>query len=109
MRREIICKIMLTLVYIMRRVIICKTMLILVYIMRCEITCKIMFILMIVFFYLLDLQIIYFNTFIIFFYMFRALLRSSSGGQIVLVQHLVWLPFLCDCSVHRLREDSVVS
>ena len=35
----------------------------------------------IVFFYQLDAQILYFNTFIIFLYMFRALLCSSSGGQ----------------------------
>ena len=40
-------------------------------------------------FYQLDAQILYFNTFITFLYMFRALLCSSSGGQIVLVQHLV--------------------
>jgi len=38
--------------------------------------------------------------------MFRALLRSSSGGQIVLAQHLVSSLSLGDCSVHRLREDS---
>jgi len=37
--------------------------------------------------------------------MFRALLCSSSGGQIVLLQHLVSSPSLSDCSVHRLRED----
>ena len=36
------------------------------------------------FFYQLDAQILYFNTFITFLYMFRALLCSSSGGQIVL-------------------------
>ena len=38
--------------------------------------------------------------------MFRAQLCSSSGRQIVLVQHLV--PSLCldDSSVHRLREPS---
>jgi len=30
-----------------------------------------------------------FNIFIILFYMFRGLLCSSSGGQIVLVQHMV--------------------
>jgi len=41
------------------------------------------------FFYELDAQILYLNTFITFLYMFRALLCSSSGGQIVLVQHLV--------------------
>ena len=38
--------------------------------------------------------------------MFRALLCSSSGGQIVLVQHLVSSLSLGDCSVHRLRESS---
>jgi len=37
---------------------------------------------MIVFFYQLDAQILYFNTFITFLYMFQALLRSSSGGQL---------------------------
>jgi len=44
--------------------------------------------------------------FTIFLYMFRALLCSSSGGKIVLLQHLVSSLFLGDCSVHRLREDS---
>ena len=34
------------------------------------------------FFYQLDAQILYFNTFITFLYMFRALLSSSSGGQL---------------------------
>ena len=43
---------------------------------------------------------LYFNTFITFLYMFRALLCSSSG-QIVLVQHLVSSLSLGDCSVHR--------
>ena len=43
----------------------------------------------IVFFYQPDAQILYFNAFITFLYMFRALMCSSSGGQIVLVQHLV--------------------
>ena len=42
-----------------------------------------------VFFYQLDAQILYFNKFIIFLDMFRALLCLSSEGQIVLVQHLV--------------------
>jgi len=63
---------------------------------------------MIVFVYQLDAQILYLNTFIIFLYMFRALLCSSSGGQIVLVQHLVSSLSLGDCSVHRLREDCSV-
>ena len=60
----------------------------------------------IVFFQQLDTQILYFNTFIIFFYKFRALLCSSSGGQIVLVQHLVSSPSLGDCSVRRLQSSS---
>ena len=34
------------------------------------------------FFYQLDAQILYFNTFITFLCMFRALLCSSSGGQL---------------------------
>jgi len=38
--------------------------------------------------------------------MFRELLCSSSGGQIVLVQHLVSSLSLGDCLDHRLREDS---
>jgi len=37
---------------------------------------------MIVYFYQLDAQILYFNTFITFLYMFRALLYSSSEGQL---------------------------
>jgi len=37
--------------------------------------------------------------------MFRALLCSSSGGQIVLVQHMVSSLSLGVCSVHRLLED----
>ena len=36
----------------------------------------------IVFFYQLDAQFLYFNTFITFLYMFRALLCSSSGGKL---------------------------
>ena len=43
---------------------------------------------MIVFFYQFDAQILYFSTSITFLYMFRALLCSSSGGQL-LTQHLV--------------------
>ena len=60
----------------------------------------------IVFFYQLHEQVLYLNAFITFLYMFRALLCSFSGGQIVLVQHLVSSHSLGDCSVHRLREDS---
>ena len=55
--------------------------------------------------YQLDAKILYFNTFITSFYMFRALLCSSSGGQTVLLQHLVSPLSLGDCSVHRLRES----
>jgi len=56
-------------------------------------------------FYQLDGQILCFNTFIILLYMFRALLCSSSGGQIVLVQHLVPSLSLGNCSVHSLLKD----
>jgi len=38
--------------------------------------------------------------------MFRALLCLSSGGQILLVQHLASSLSLGDCSVHSLRENS---
>jgi hypothetical protein len=34
-------------------------------------------------------KLLFYNKFIIFLYMFRALLCSSSGGQIILIQHLV--------------------
>ena len=59
--------------------------------------------------YQLDAQILYFITFITSLYMFRALLCSSSGGQIVLVQHLVSSLSLGDCSVHRLRKESFLN
>jgi len=61
---------------------------------------------MIVFFYQLEAQILNFNTSILFLYMFQAVLCSSSGGQIVLVQHLVSSLSSGDCSVHSFREDS---
>jgi len=61
---------------------------------------------MIVFFYQIDAQILYFNTSIIVLYMLQALLCSPSGGQIVLIQHLVSSVYLGDRSVHRLRESS---
>jgi len=61
---------------------------------------------MIVLFYQLDAKIVYFYILITFLYMFRALLFSSSGGEIVLVHHLVSSLSLDDCSVHRLREES---
>ena len=53
----------------------------------------------------LDAQI--FNTFITILYvhMFRAISCSSSGGQIVLIQHLVSSLSVSDRSVHRLREN----
>jgi len=48
----------------------------------------------------LDAQI--FNTFITILYMFRALSCSSSGGQIVLIQHLVLSSLsVSDRPVHR--------
>ena len=37
--------------------------------------------------------------------MFQALLCSCSGGQILLVQHLVSSLSFGNCSVHKLRED----
>jgi len=55
----------------------------------------------IVFLYELDAQILYFNAFITFLYMFRALLCSSSRGLIVLVQHLVSSVSLGDWSVQN--------
>jgi hypothetical protein len=55
----------------------------------------------------LDAQI--FNTFvtILFMYMFRAIPCSSSGGQTVLIQHLILSLSESDCLVHRLREFSL--
>jgi hypothetical protein len=48
-----------------------------------------------------DAQI--FNTFItvLYLYMFRAISCSSSGGQIVLIQHLVYSLSVSDRPVHR--------
>ena len=40
-------------------------------------------------------------------YMFRAISCSSSGGQIVLTQHLVSSLSVSDPSVHRLRKNSL--
>jgi len=37
--------------------------------------------------------------------MFRAITCSSSGGQIVLIQHLVSLLSVSDRPVHRLRKN----
>jgi len=50
---------------------------------------------MIVFFFELDAHSLYFNTFIIFLYMFRALLCSSSGGQISINSTHVLKKILC--------------
>jgi len=47
----------------------------------------------------LDAQI--FNKFITIIYMFRAISFSSSGGQIVLIQHLVSSLSVGDRPVHR--------
>jgi hypothetical protein len=41
---------------------------------------------------------------ILYMYMFRAISCSSSGGQIVLIQHLVSSLSVSDRPVHRLRE-----
>ena len=48
-----------------------------------------------------------FNTFItiLYVYMFRAISCSSSGGQIVLIQHLVMSLSVSDRPVHRLRKN----
>jgi hypothetical protein len=48
------------------------------------------------------------NTFItiLYMYMFRAISCSSSGGQIVLIQHLVSSLSVNGRSVHRLRKNS---
>jgi len=47
-----------------------------------------------------------FDTFILILYMFRAISCSSSGGKIVLIQHLVLSLSVSDLSVHRLRKCS---
>ena len=53
----------------------------------------------------LDAQIL--NTFIttLYTYMFRTISCSSSGGQIVLIQHLVSSLSVSDRPVHRLRKE----
>jgi hypothetical protein len=53
----------------------------------------------------LDAQI--FNTFItiLYMYMFRAISCSSSGGQIVLKQHLISSLSVSDGPVYRLRKN----
>jgi hypothetical protein len=52
-------------------------------------------------------KIFYYNKFIIFLYMFRALLCSSSGGQNCIIQHLVSSQSVGGSPVYRLREDSL--
>jgi hypothetical protein len=54
----------------------------------------------------LDAQIFNKSIKILYMYMFRAISRSSSGGQIELIQHLVSSHSVSDCPVHRLRELS---
>ena len=51
------------------------------------------------------------NTFIIilYMYMFRAIFCSSSGGQIISIQHLASSLSLSDRPVHRLRKFSIVT
>ena len=53
-------------------------------------------------------QILFFNTFITFLYMFRALCAHLQEDRIILVQHLVSSMSSGDCSVHRLRQDSSI-
>jgi hypothetical protein len=50
-----------------------------------------------------------FNTFItlLYMYMFRAISCSSSGGQIVLTQHLVSSRSVSDRPVHRSRKKKL--
>jgi len=40
-------------------------------------------------------------------YMFRALLRSSSGGSVLYVQHLVLSRSVSGCTLHWLGENSL--
>jgi len=54
----------------------------------------------------LNAQIKFYYKFIIFLYMFRALLCSSSGGQNCIIQHLVSSHSVGRRPVHRLGEDS---
>jgi len=49
---------------------------------------------------------LFYNTFITFFYMFRATPCSSSGSQILLIQNLLWSLSVSGRPVHRLREKS---
>jgi len=47
-----------------------------------------------------------YNKFIVFLYMFRALLCSSSGGQNCIIQHLVSSHSVGGRLMHRLSESS---
>jgi len=46
-------------------------------------------------------KFLFYNKFIIFLYMFRALLCSTSGGQNCIIQHLVSSHFVGGRLVHR--------
>jgi len=61
-----------------------------------------------IFYYELDARMLYFNTFIILLYMFRARLCSSLGGQIVYVQHLVPSLSLGDCVLNSYLKGVTV-
>ena len=52
-------------------------------------------------------KFLFYNKFIIFLLMFRALLCSSSGGKNCIIQHLVSSHSVGDRPVHRLREFSL--
>ena len=52
-------------------------------------------------------KILFYNKFIIFLYIFRALLCSSSGGQNCIIQHLVSSHSVGVRPVHRLGGDSL--
>jgi len=54
---------------------------------------------------LINKSLIYVFMTILYKYMFRAISCLSSGGQIVLIQHLVSSVSLSDRSVHRLRKN----
>ena len=51
--------------------------------------------------------LLFYNTFITVLYMFRATSCSSSGGQILLIQHLVSSLSVSGLPVHRQRESSL--
>jgi len=53
--------------------------------------------------------LLFHNTFISVLYMFQAMSCSTSGGQIVLIQHLVSSLSVSGHPVHRLRENCTSS